>query len=109
VHALKDGTPDAGRRSGVTPCRAHSAGAAEAPIGEVAKDFGEAAAVENRVHRRELCARVLWLCVGREDAQEEVRGEVEEAGGRRRVWRGSGGGGGGEAARHTADIHKRFF
>jgi len=35
----------------------------------------------------------------REGADEEVRGEVEEAGGRRRVWRGGGGGGGGEAAR----------
>ena len=32
----------------------------------------------------------------REDAQEELRGEVEQeqVGGRRRVWRGSGGGGG---------------
>merc|ERR1711965_664736 len=38
-----------------------------------------------------------------DDAHEEVRGEVEEAGGRRRVWRGSGGGGGGgEAARAAA-------
>ena len=38
-----------------------------------------------------------------EDALEELPGEVEEAGGRRRVWRGSGGGGGGgEAARAAA-------
>ena len=29
----------------------------------------------------------------REDADEELRGEVEEAGGRRRGWRGRGGGG----------------
>ena len=40
----------------------------------------------------------------REDAHEEVRGEVEEAGGRRRVWRGSGGGGGGEAARAAGGV-----
>jgi hypothetical protein len=38
----------------------------------------------------------------REGAHEEIRGEVEEAGGRRRVWRGRGGGGGGEAARAAA-------
>ena len=39
----------------------------------------------------------------RDDAHEELRGEVEEAGGRRLVWRGSGGGGGGgEAARAAA-------
>ena len=37
-----------------------------------------------------------------EDALEELPGEVEQAGGRRRVRRWSGGGGGGEAARAGA-------
>ena len=37
-----------------------------------------------------------------EDAHEELCGEVEEAGGPRRVCRGGGGGGGGEAARAAA-------
>ena len=38
-----------------------------------------------------------------EDAHEELPGEVEEAGGRRRVWRGCGGGGGGDAARELRE------
>ena len=48
----------------------------------------------------------------REGAHEEVRGEVEEAGGRRRIWRGSGGGGGGEvrvARRGWTSREKNFL
>jgi len=41
-----------------------------------------------------------------EDALEELPGEVE-AGGRRRVWRGSGGGGGGGEAARAAPAARR--
>ena len=50
----------------------------------------------------ELSALKYLFATAREGAHEELRGEVEEAGGRRRVWRGGGGGGGGEAARAAA-------
>ena len=43
----------------------------------------------------------------REGAQEEARGEVEEAGGRRRAWRGRGGGDEGQRARRSRGF--RFF